>query len=325
MAVPRVFVSHSSIDGAFTVRLDADLREAGAIVYRVSADAGGDFQKRINDALATCEWVVLVLTRNALASAWVEQEINAAIRLKNQRRIEDILPVQAGPVDLRDIPPLWGVYNVFDATQDYSAALQGVLRAIGLTVSPSATSSLSEERNVRPDSGPITPRVNLTNAPDIRRGDCNSYATPAGPDALAYQDFWVALVSDLRQRGLRYTPSTIDCASYCEFAAGHRDCLYVAAFSGRQARVSFDIHRKDNKALFDALHARKAEIEQCLGGSLEWDRNNRFNVSHIMAVYPGAVTIHDGQRKLQSVMAWMADRLLGLQRCLDVQLNTLDR
>jgi hypothetical protein len=43
MAQPSVFLSHSSKDAAFTTRLEADLNAAGATVYRVSADQGGDF------------------------------------------------------------------------------------------------------------------------------------------------------------------------------------------------------------------------------------------------------------------------------------------
>jgi formylglycine-generating enzyme required for sulfatase activity len=149
MPAPRIFLSHSSHDAAFTARLEADLRAAGATVYRVVADQGGDFVKAIDDALAACEWVVLVLTTDALASPWVQQEIRAAIRLKNQGRIRGILPIQAGPVDLGAIPPLWGVYNVFDATANYTAALAHLLAALSL--SPAAPSP------VAPASAPALP------------------------------------------------------------------------------------------------------------------------------------------------------------------------
>ncbi len=136
MAQPRIFLSHSSKDVAFTQRLEADLRTAGAVVYRVSADQGGDFQRRIDEALLACEWVVLVLTADALASTWVQQEIYAANRLRHDGRIREILPIQAAAVDYRAIPPLWGVYNIFDATRDYSSARDGLLRALGMTASP---------------------------------------------------------------------------------------------------------------------------------------------------------------------------------------------
>jgi formylglycine-generating enzyme required for sulfatase activity len=152
MAAPRVFLSHSSRDAAFTARIEADLRAAGAVVYRVSADQGGDFQQRIDEALAACEWVVLVLTGDAVASPWVQQEIRAAIRLKNLGRIRDLLPIQAGPLDPRTLPPLWGVFNVFDATRDYAAARMDVLRALGLStaVAPALLSSVSPPASTLP-------------------------------------------------------------------------------------------------------------------------------------------------------------------------------
>ena len=132
MAQPQVFLSHSSKDADFTRRLEADLRAAGAIVHIVSAQDGGNFVKRINDALAACEWVVLVLTRDALASPWVESEMDAAIRLARQGSIKNILPIQAGPVDYHALPPLLGNYNIFDATRDYAAARDALLRNLGL-------------------------------------------------------------------------------------------------------------------------------------------------------------------------------------------------
>jgi tetratricopeptide (TPR) repeat protein len=133
MAQPNVFLSHSSKDADFTHRLEADLQAAGAKVYRVSADQPGDFQERINEALAACEYVVLVLTPYSLASKWVKLEINAAIRLKQQGQIKEILPVQAVSVDQKAIPPLWGIFNIFDATGDYASAQDALLRAVGLS------------------------------------------------------------------------------------------------------------------------------------------------------------------------------------------------
>jgi hypothetical protein len=87
MSQSRIFVSHSHKDDAFTERLVADLRQAGANAWMDRTDLGaGNFQQRISDALAVCEWFVLVLTRDALDSPWVRQEVDAANRLKNQGR-----------------------------------------------------------------------------------------------------------------------------------------------------------------------------------------------------------------------------------------------
>lgn len=142
MASPRVFVSHSHHDDAFTYKLANDLKSAGAQVWVDVADVGaGDFLDRINSGLASCEWVVLVLTKDALNSPWVKQEINAAIRLKHRGRIQDIIPVQAGPVDDDDIPALWGVFNFFDATNGYVLAKDALLKTLGLAPDTGASVS----------------------------------------------------------------------------------------------------------------------------------------------------------------------------------------
>lgn len=172
MSQPRIFVSHSHQDDAFTLRLVADLKRAGAAVWVDVVNVGaGDFLDRINEALDACEWVVLVLTSHALSSPWVKQEINAAIRLKHQSRIRDIIPIQVGHVE--KIPPLWGVFNIFDATTDYAAARDAILRVTGLPIQrpaplplPALLKGMGEGhggrgRKVSPAPGP-TPKVTAT-------------------------------------------------------------------------------------------------------------------------------------------------------------------
>jgi tetratricopeptide (TPR) repeat protein len=65
-------------------------------------------------------------------------DVNAAIRLKHQGHIRNVLSVKAGPVDLGKVPPLWGVFNVFDATRDFAAACEQVRSALGLPAVPKA-------------------------------------------------------------------------------------------------------------------------------------------------------------------------------------------
>jgi TIR domain len=89
---PKIFVSHSHKDDAFTECLVGDLRQAGANAWMDNTGLGaGNFQQRISEALADCEWFVLVLTRDALVSSWVRQEVDAANRLKNQGKIHDLI------------------------------------------------------------------------------------------------------------------------------------------------------------------------------------------------------------------------------------------
>ena len=134
MTIPKIFVSHSSKDVAFASKLVDDLNAAGAQAWMDSNDLGpGNFQERISEALTDCEWFLLVLTDNALDSKWVRQEVDAANRLKHQGHIHDLIFIKVGSVKSSDLPALWGVYNIFDASVDYNSARDRTMKAIGLT------------------------------------------------------------------------------------------------------------------------------------------------------------------------------------------------
>jgi hypothetical protein len=108
-----------------------DLKAAGADAWMDVNDLGaGNFQQGISAALAKCEWFLLVLTRHALASEWVTMEVDAAIRLKHQGKVKELIFIKAAGVDYSELPPLWGVFNIFDATANYMAALNRTLNAL---------------------------------------------------------------------------------------------------------------------------------------------------------------------------------------------------
>jgi toxoflavin biosynthesis protein ToxD len=133
MAQPRIFVSHSHKDEVFTERLVADLHLAGAEVWvDVAGLTHGNFMQRIDEALAQCEWMVLVLTPNAVASQYVKDEVYAALVRVTQGYMRDVIPVLAAPCAPGTIPPQWDAQHRYDATNDYSVALAGVLHAVGL-------------------------------------------------------------------------------------------------------------------------------------------------------------------------------------------------
>jgi len=140
MAKPKIFVSHSTKDNAFASTLVNDLNAAGAQAWMDVNDLGaGNFPENISEALADCEWFVLVLTRNALASDWVHMEVDAAIRLRHQKQVKDLIFIKASDIDHTELPALWGVFNILDATVDYATALEKTLKAVE---DPSATTNL---------------------------------------------------------------------------------------------------------------------------------------------------------------------------------------
>ncbi|HLY29455.1 MAG TPA: TIR domain-containing protein, partial [Ktedonobacterales bacterium] len=128
---PRIFVSHSHQDEAFTMRVVADLEHAGAVVWVDKHDIKeGDFLKRINEGLARSDWLVLIETSHSLTSPAVEMEVNAAQNRVLYRQMRGVLRLIAAPRDPRTVPPTWATLQYYDATQDYQTAVAALLDAI---------------------------------------------------------------------------------------------------------------------------------------------------------------------------------------------------
>lgn len=72
----RVFISHSSKDKNFVRRLSSDLRAAGhdAWLDEWELRVGDCIVRAVGDALAHADFVVVVLSPNAVDSGWVERE-----------------------------------------------------------------------------------------------------------------------------------------------------------------------------------------------------------------------------------------------------------
>jgi pSer/pThr/pTyr-binding forkhead associated (FHA) protein len=142
-----VFVSYASKDRPFAERLVTDLQAAGAEVWwDVGGVSEGDFIKRINEALQKCQWFVLVLTPNAIASWWVEAEVNAAINLRKHNYMRGVLPVLAAPVQPGTIPPVWDNLHRYDAVSNYSGEINRLISTLGLPAERADQQTLPQER-----------------------------------------------------------------------------------------------------------------------------------------------------------------------------------
>lgn len=151
MTAPRIFLSHSRMDDDIATRLAGDLRTAGAEIWLDLTDVQqGDFMKRINEGLSQCDCLVLVLTPHSLSSPSVEMEVNAALNLVRLQRITAVIPFLGVPVDMAKVPPMWATLHYYDATADYTGALAGLLRALGLTPPPSALAAVHAAAPQRP-------------------------------------------------------------------------------------------------------------------------------------------------------------------------------
>lgn len=130
----RVFVSYTGADLTFADKLAHDLVRAGAEVWaaNITTSVIGQVEAKINQGLRGRDFLILVLTPDALQSPWVQEEVHAAKELVRKNRMRDVIFIMPRPVEDDDIPPTWATLRRFDATTDYRGELGKLLGAMGL-------------------------------------------------------------------------------------------------------------------------------------------------------------------------------------------------
>jgi hypothetical protein len=128
----EVFLSHSSKDRGFVNKLENILRAVG-IRYWYSKRhiaAATQWHDEIGNALARCDWFVVILSPSALRSLWVKRELLYALR---KRRYSDrIVPVLYVQCDWGRLS--WTLENLqmVDFTRGFEAGCRGLLWTWGL-------------------------------------------------------------------------------------------------------------------------------------------------------------------------------------------------
>jgi formylglycine-generating enzyme required for sulfatase activity len=104
--------------------------------WDVSGIDEGNFLGKINQALQQCQWLVLVLTPNAVASKWVNIEVNAAINRREQGLMRGVLPMLASIMGHDAIPPIWDNLHRYDGVGNYPGEIARLARTLGLSGAP---------------------------------------------------------------------------------------------------------------------------------------------------------------------------------------------
>jgi formylglycine-generating enzyme required for sulfatase activity len=124
----QIFVSHARQDAAFAHRLADDLRHHSWEIW-IAPDSirpGEGWVSAINRGLAESGIFVLLLTPNAVSSAWVQRETDAAIGLQHQDEIR-LIPLEVQAVSA---PPLWRAYQWISFQNSYQDGLEQLLREL---------------------------------------------------------------------------------------------------------------------------------------------------------------------------------------------------
>src|SRR5437763_14386593 len=105
---PRIFVSHSSKDQDFCLRLVDDLQtvlgDESAVWYdaRGGLHGGDTWWRKIMQELKARHVFIVVLSPDSVISPWVNSEIDLAWRQKHSPSGKLILPILYRPCEIRD-------------------------------------------------------------------------------------------------------------------------------------------------------------------------------------------------------------------------------
>ena len=110
----EAFLSHSSKDRQAADRLAKVLTDHGIPVWYSQTELVGaqEWYDEIGEALARCDWFIILLSPNALKAPWVKRELVYA--LNDKRYKGRILPVLHRPCDYQRL--LWALagYQAID-------------------------------------------------------------------------------------------------------------------------------------------------------------------------------------------------------------------
>ncbi len=91
-----LFISYSSKDDILARRLHADLQMKGVRCWFAPEDMkiGDKIRARINEAFHLQDKLLLLLSEHAMASIWVEDEVEAALEKEQRQQREMLFPVR---------------------------------------------------------------------------------------------------------------------------------------------------------------------------------------------------------------------------------------
>lgn len=137
----KIFISYSRKDIDFARKLAGDLEKAGYDVWWDISDlkGGDDWVQTIPTAIATSQYVLVVLSPNGIASPWVQKEYTQALSLRKR-----IIPLM---LETASVPFALNTINFLDfTTGHYEDNYKNLLSAMGYTGEPPAVTTFINKR-----------------------------------------------------------------------------------------------------------------------------------------------------------------------------------
>lgn len=132
----EIFLSHSSLDRVFTDDLAVVLRRHGLSVWYSQKNIVGaqQWQDEIGAALRRCDWFMVILSPQSVASMWVKRELSYA--LQKNRFENKIVPIIHQPSDYEELSWTLSSFQMVDLTQNAQAGYVDLLRVWNLPYQP---------------------------------------------------------------------------------------------------------------------------------------------------------------------------------------------
>ncbi len=133
----EVFLSHSSADHGFATELTEVLRRHGIPVWYSNTDPKGaqQWHDEIGEALQRCDWFVLLLSPDAVASKWVKRE--TLFSLQQNRFEERIVPVLYRCCSFEKLSWVLPQLQIVDFRFDFDSGYRDLLSIWGIGYRPS--------------------------------------------------------------------------------------------------------------------------------------------------------------------------------------------
>ncbi|HST87400.1 MAG TPA: TIR domain-containing protein [Ktedonobacterales bacterium] len=158
---PRVFVSHSHADNDYCRAFVNGLRTLGLDVWYDEHNLGwGQLRQTIDRELQRCRHFVAILSPAAVASDWVNMEIDAALALLRKQRLDSFLLIVAR---VCDIPVTLEGFKRIEAPNGRAVGVEEAVRRTVHVIQPARVETLSQP--VSQPAGPAPTRSQHAAAP----------------------------------------------------------------------------------------------------------------------------------------------------------------
>lgn len=126
----QVFISYSQADKAVATHVAEALQKAGLLVWIDTWELkGGDsIAHRIDQAIASSDVLLVLLSPDSVASKWVQKELGAALSGELRDRAITVIPVL---IEDCDVPPFLSDRLYLDLRHDRPAAIRRLIEQIG--------------------------------------------------------------------------------------------------------------------------------------------------------------------------------------------------